>query len=125
MRIFIAALLLLPAAALASSQLDGTWKSNVNSVKVTGKPDVYLLADGEYTCSSCDPELKVKADGDEQQVTGHSYNESEMEKMTSPTSDEGEHKLGGQADINDKTVEVTDKDLSHGQTTTYTLEKQQ
>src|SRR5205814_9221559 len=95
MRIFIAALLLLPAAALASSQLDGTWKSNVNSVKVTGKPDMYLLADGEYTCSSCDPELKVKADGAEHQVTGHSYYDTAMVKITSPTSDEGVLKQGG------------------------------
>ena len=49
MRILIPALLLVPAAALASSAFDGTWKSNVDSVKVTGKPDVYLLAGGEYT----------------------------------------------------------------------------
>jgi len=99
MRVFIAALLLLPAAALASSQLDGTWKSNVNSMKVTGKPDVYLLADGEYTCSSCDPELKVKADGAEHQVTGHSYYDTAMVKITSPTSDEGVLKQGGKEAI--------------------------
>src|SRR5205085_2745552 len=99
MRVFIAALLLLPAAALASSQLDGTWKSNVNSMKVTGKPDVYLLADGEYTCSSCDPELKVKADGAEHQVTGHSYYDTAMVKITRQTSEEGVLKTSGKGAI--------------------------
>jgi len=47
MRVLISALLLVPAAALASSAFDGTWKSNLDSMKVTGKPDVYLLADGD------------------------------------------------------------------------------
>ena len=49
MMILLSAVLLLPAAALASSAFDGTWKTNLDSMKVTGKPDVYLLANGEYT----------------------------------------------------------------------------
>ena len=88
MRILLSALLLLPAAALASSAFDGTWKTNLDSMKVTGKPDVYLLANGEYTCSSCDPELKVKADGVAHKVTGHAYYDTAMVKVTSPNSDE-------------------------------------
>ena len=95
MRILISALLLVPAAALASSAFDGTWKTNLDSMKVTGKPDVYLLADGEYTCSSCDPELKVKADGAEHKVTGHAYYDTAMVKVISPTSDEIILKQGG------------------------------
>ena len=88
MRILISALLLMPAAALAGSAFDGTWKTNLDSMKVTGKPDVYLLANGEYTCSSCSPELKVKADGAEHKVTGHAYYDTAMVKVISATSDE-------------------------------------
>jgi len=95
MRILTAALLLVPGAALASSALDGTWKTNLDSVKVTGKPDAYLLADGEYTCSSCDPELKVKADGASHHVTGHAYYDEVTVKILSPTSIEVIRKQNG------------------------------
>jgi hypothetical protein len=95
MRIVIPALALVPAAALASSAFDGTWKTNLDSMKVTGKPDVYLLANGEYICSSCSPELKVKADGVEHQVTGHAYYDTAMVKVTGPNSDEVVLKQGG------------------------------
>jgi hypothetical protein len=88
MKGFVPTLLLIPATALASSAFDGTWKANLESVKMTGKPDVYLLADGEYTCSSCSPELKVKADGAEHKVTGHAYYDTVMVKVTGPNSDE-------------------------------------
>jgi hypothetical protein len=81
-------LILSPLAALASSAFDGTWKSNLESFKATGKPDVYLLADGEYTCSSCSPELKVKADGADHKVSGHSYYDTASVKVTGPNSDE-------------------------------------
>ncbi len=89
MRTLLAALLLVPAAAMAGdSAFDGTWKTNFDSLKVTGKPDVYLLANGEYTCSSCDPELKVMADGQFHKVDGHAYYDSAMVKVLSPTSEE-------------------------------------
>src|SRR5256885_16820466 len=88
MRIVIAALLLLPAAALASSAFDGTWKTNLDSMKVTGKPDVYLLANGENTCPSCSPELKAKPDGAAHKVTGHAYYATAMVKVISATSDD-------------------------------------
>jgi hypothetical protein len=85
-RIVIAALLLVPGAALASSAFDGTWNMRPDSVKVTGKPDSLALADGTYTCSSCVPEVKVKADGTDQKVTGHPYYDTIAVKALSPTS---------------------------------------
>ena len=88
MKRLIPTLLLIPTAAMASSAFDGTWKTNLESVKTSGKPDVYLLADGEYTCSSCSPELKVKADGAEHKVSGHAYYDTVMVKVTGPNSDE-------------------------------------
>jgi len=91
----LSATLLLPAAALASSGFDGTWKTNLDSIKTTGKPDAYLLAGGEYTCSSCDPPLEVRADGADHKVTGHAYYDTAMVKVTGPNSDEVVLKMGG------------------------------
>jgi len=62
--------LLLPAVALAGTGFDGTWKTDMESLKTTGKPLVLLLAGGECACSSCNPPYTVKADGAEHKVTG-------------------------------------------------------
>jgi hypothetical protein len=95
MKTVLAALLLLPAAALASSAFDGTWKARMDSMKVSGKPDVFVLAGGEFTCSSCVPELKVKADGKEHAVTGHPYYDAVTVTVVSPTTIEAIYKLKG------------------------------
>jgi hypothetical protein len=92
-------LVLSPLAALAGSAFDGTWKTNLESFKATGKPDVYLLADGEYTCSSCSPELKVKADGAEHKVSGHAYYDTASVKITGPNSDELKLKQGDKLNV--------------------------
>lgn len=86
MRIPVTALLLAPAVALAGSSLDGTWKSRLDSFQVTGKPDTFVLADGTYTCSSCNPELKVKADGMDHAVQGHAYYDSATVKVINPST---------------------------------------
>jgi hypothetical protein len=65
--------LLAPALAFAQSDFNGTWKINLNKSKLSTKPDVYLLIDGTYTCKTCVPELVVKADGQDHNVTGHPY----------------------------------------------------
>ena len=94
MKSLILTSLLVPASAMAASAFDGTWKTNLETFKTTGEPDVYLLAGGEYTCSSCSPELKVKADGAEHKVTGHAYYDTVMVKVTGPNSDEQVLKQG-------------------------------
>jgi hypothetical protein len=78
--------LLLPATALAGSGFDGTWKTNMESLKTTGKPIVLLLAGGEYSCSSCNPPYTVKADGAEHKVTGQAYFDIAKVKVTGPNS---------------------------------------
>ena len=78
--------LLLPAAALAGTGFDGTWKTNMGSLKTTGKPVVLVLAGGEYTCSSCNPPYTVKADGAEHKVTGQTYFDIAKVKVTGPNS---------------------------------------
>jgi hypothetical protein len=91
----VTALLLAPAVAFAGSSLDGTWKMKVDSLKVSGKPDSYLLADGTYTCKTCDPALKVAADGAPHAVTGHAYYDSASVKVVDPNSIEITHYRGG------------------------------
>ena len=86
MKIIIAALLLLPGAALAASAFDGTWKMRPDSAKTTGKADEFQVLDGVYTCSSCVPEVKVKADGIDQKVEGQPYFDSISVAVASPSA---------------------------------------
>ena len=85
MRILITALALLPAAALASA-FDGTWKMRPDSLKLTGKADQFQVLEGTYTCSSCVPEIKVKADGSDQKVEGHDYYDTVAVTVVSPSA---------------------------------------
>ena len=94
MRTVISALLLLPAVALASS-FDGTWKLRTDSLKTTGKADQFQVLDGIYSCSSCVPEIKVKADGTDQKVEGHDYYDTIAVTVVSPSSIHIVEKQGG------------------------------
>jgi hypothetical protein len=83
---------LLPLLAVAQSPFDGTWKVDMNKVDFPKKPDVYLVQNGMYECKSCVPAIKVKADGQDQPVSGHPYFDSVAVKV-----------------INDHEIEETDK----------------
>lgn len=63
---------LLPAVAWAGS-FDGTWVTNGESIKVSGNPDTYLVANGTFSCDACGTGLKLKADGKDHKVKGHPY----------------------------------------------------
>jgi len=97
MRIVIAALLLLllPGAALADSAFDGKWKLHPDSVKTTGKANRFQVLEGVYTCASCVPEIKVKADGSDQKVEGHAYYDTVAVTVVSPSSIHIVEKNGG------------------------------
>ncbi len=62
--------LMLPAAVIAQSPFDGTWKLDPDTAQIQAKPEVYLLKDGRYDCSTCDPPLHLKADGNDQIISG-------------------------------------------------------
>lgn len=86
------ALLLMPAMAMAQSAFDGTWKFDLKTAKFPTKPDVYLLQDGMYHCKTCVPPKDVKADGQDQKVSGHPYYDMVSIKV-----------------VDDRTIEETDK----------------
>ena len=64
---------LTPVSARAQSAFDGTWKFELSTAQFPKKPDVYLLQGGMYSCKSCVPPIEVKADGQDQKVTGYPY----------------------------------------------------
>lgn len=84
--------LLMPAMAMAQSAFDGTWKFDLKTAKFPTKPEVYVLQDGMYHCKTCVPSIDVKADGQDQKVSGHPYYDMVSIKV-----------------VNDRTIEETDK----------------
>lgn len=63
---------LIPAISLGQSAFDGTWRPDPQK-PTHEKPEVAVLAHGEYECRSCAPPYKVKADGRDQPVAGNPY----------------------------------------------------
>lgn len=111
MRILLAALLLVPAAALAGSAFDGTWKTKPESMQTTGKPYAIQIVNGEYTCLSCDPPYTVKADGKFHETKGNPYHDAVAVKVLSPSSYQLSSRLAGKV-----TYEETDEVAADGAT---------
>jgi hypothetical protein len=84
--------LLTPGLAMAQSAFDGTWKVDIKTAQFPTKPDVYVLQDGMYHCKTCVPAIGIKADGQDQKVTGHPYFDTMSIKL-----------------VDDRTIEETDK----------------
>lgn len=64
---------LAPILALAQSPIDGTWKADLSKAQMPKKPDVFLLENGRYQCKTCVPPIDIKADGQDQKVSGSPY----------------------------------------------------
>jgi len=77
---------------MAQSAFDGTWKVNLDTAKFPEKPDEFLLKDGMYQCKTCVPPIEVKADGQDQKVTGQPYFDTLSVKV-----------------VDDRTIEETQK----------------
>jgi hypothetical protein len=124
MRSAIAVLLLAPVAAWATSAFDGTWKGRVDTVKQSGKPDVFAVADGMYSCSSCVPPVKIKADGTDQKVTGHDYYDTVAVKVVDARTIERTTKLNGKVVGTGKMTVSADGSTLTGKFADYTGEKE-
>jgi hypothetical protein len=106
-KLCLAALLMLlvaPALVLAQSAFDGTWKIDMNQVEFPKKPDVFLLQNGMYECKTCAPPVKIKADGQDQKVTGHPYYDSAAVKVVSDHEIEETDKKNGKTVTTSKTT---------------------
>lgn len=73
MKPFLSLLLLFPATLLAQTSFDGTWVANLEQAQLPRKPEVYLLQNGVYECSSCVPKIKANADGKDYPTAGSPY----------------------------------------------------
>jgi hypothetical protein len=72
-KLLLAITLLAPAILFAQSPFDGTWKTDMDKAKFSPKPIIFSTSNGMYDCSSCAPQINVKADGTDQPVTGQAY----------------------------------------------------
>jgi len=81
---FIGALGISPSL-FAQSPFDGTWRTNMNESKLSPKPNVFYLSQGWYHCVSCVPAIDAKADGQDQPVTGQSYDTLSVRESDSKT----------------------------------------
>jgi len=83
--LFLVALLCMPMSSLAQSPFDGTWHNNMSAAKLSPKPTVSYLSQGWYHCVSCTPSFDVKADGQDQPVTGQSYDTLSVHEVDAKT----------------------------------------
>jgi hypothetical protein len=71
--LFLMPVLLAPTSLFAQSPFDGTWRTNMDQSKFSPKPIVFSTKGATYDCTSCAPQIHVKADGQDQSVSGQSY----------------------------------------------------
>jgi hypothetical protein len=106
-------LCLLPALMFAQSPFDGTWKTDMAKSKFDPKPYVFSVNKGMYDCESCAPKISnVKADGQDQAVSGQTFDTIAV-KVVSPNEIEVITKKGGKpASDATRTVSADDKMLT-------------
>ena len=95
---------LTPISARAQTAFDGTWKFELSTAQFPKKPDVYLLQDGMYSCKSCVPPIEVKADGQDQKVTGQPYFDTLSVKIVDDHSIEETNKKDGKVNGSSKST---------------------
>jgi hypothetical protein len=112
----LALLVLVAAPLFAQEPFDGTWRTNLDQSKFSPKPLTMSLVNGQYDCLTCNPQIHVLANGQDQPVTGQSY-ETISVREVDPTSIAVATKKGGKlvfeqtrtvsADGNTMTVKTT------------------
>jgi len=71
--LFATVAVLAVAATPAQSPFDGTWKTDLSKAKFSPKPLTFYTSAGWYHCVSCSPAFDVAADGQDNAVSGQSY----------------------------------------------------
>jgi hypothetical protein len=104
--LFLMPVLWAPASSFGQSPFDGTWRINTDQSKLSPKPYVVSVSKGMFECSSCSPTIHVKADGQDQPVTGHPFDTINVREIN-PKSIATTYKKGGKA-VTEQTVTVSD-----------------
>ena len=94
--LLLAPMLLAPALLSAQSPFDGTWRTDMEQSRLSPKPFVFLIQNGVYECSSCSPKIHVKADGQDQSVSGQPFDTISV-RVVDSKSIEITQKKGGKA----------------------------
>lgn len=113
-RLFVfACLFLFSGLSFAQTPFDGTWIANLDTAQLSKKPNLFLLNNGMYSCSTCTPAIKVKADGQDQKVEGSDYlNSVAIHVVDAHTIEETDNKDGRVVFKNTSTVSPDDKILT-------------
>jgi hypothetical protein len=120
-RIALLAIVLLPVVAAAQSPFDGTWKQDLSQSKVQMKPLVYLLQDGMYHCESCPAPFTIKADGQDQKVSGMAWLDTVSVKVVDDHTIEVIRKKDGRVTLTQKRTVTADGNSLTEETTDTTV----
>jgi hypothetical protein len=110
--LFLMATLWAPASSSAQSPFDGTWRVNFSQSKLSPKPNVFYLSQGWYHCVSCNPAFDVKADGQDQTVTGQAYDTISVKEVDAKSTASVTKKGGTTVSEQTRTVSSDGKTLT-------------
>jgi GH15 family glucan-1,4-alpha-glucosidase len=124
--LFLMLVLWAPASSLAQGPFDGTWRTNMDQSKLSPKPNVFSLNKGMYDCSSCSPKIHVKADGQDQSVTGQPYDtvsvrEVDPKSIATTTKKNGKTVTEQTRTVSDDGNTLTAKVTSHPENSDQTV----
>jgi hypothetical protein len=116
--LFLIPVLWTPASSLAQSLFDGTWRINMDQTKISPKPLAFSVNNGMYDCFYCSPQIHVKADGQDQSVTGQSFDtisvrEVDPRSIVSTTKKSGKTVTERTYTVSDDGNTLTVKIISH------------
>lgn len=100
--------LLASGVVFAQTPFDGTWMTKLDTAKFPTKPDKYTLTNNMYECLTCVPKVSVKADGNDQKVTGHPYYDTMAVKIVDASSVEIIEKKDGKVMLTDTATVSSD-----------------
>ena len=89
------------------SVLNGTWKTDIATLKFEQKPDEFALKDGTYTCATCIPPMTAAADGQFHPITDRPYYDSLSIKAVDDKTVEF-HRKKGDTEVANNTLTVSD-----------------
>lgn len=116
--LYLTPMLLASGFMFAQSPFDGTWRTDMDQSKQSPKPIVFSLKNGMYNCSSCVPKIDVKADGQDQSVTGQSYDTISVHEVD-PNSIEVQTKKKGKTVFEQTRTVSADKKTLTVKTTSH------